>query len=412
MNRKLFLTVYAITALCVIPGYTDNGTPGMSQSQNTQTLSGALYKIGGTDSDIGQLGITGSPPSSLVKSFANYANDSDNSKFSSLSDSERDSLVFFGFKLQSKGDLSDSAMKSLMVAEKMRTGMPKAHIQELMSLVEKIKANPNYELTFNDVNLINSAAPFINNDPYAFSDILGTLMGPILNATPENLPITTETEEILINAARTVTGLSQEQMDNLQNIGDNYESSKEFDSSDDNVTDVTQVIETSYYPDSANLLLPFLGAGTLIAMSGIYDTYPNNFYGEGYNEYNRNVTRNPTVENYYKGGVAPRYNDNWANNRANAANNRAQTRQNGTDARTENRGANANNRANGSQGRQNGAQARQNGGNDRFQNQGSRAGNRANGGRSSMGDRSGGGGGRAGGGGGGGRSGGGGGGRR
>lgn len=377
MNSKFFLTVYAMTAVCVMPGYTDTPPQAMIQSLPPQALSDALYQIGGSSNDIGQLNISGIPSSDLVKVFAKYANDSDNSKFTPLSQAERNALVFFGFKLQNKGAISDSAMSSLMVAEKMRTGMPKAHIKELMSLVERIQANPNYDLTFNDVNLVDSTAPFINIDPYAFSDVLGTLIGPILHATPENIGISSATEDTLINAARTITGLTQEQMDNLQNISDTYQDTQQFTSTTDNVTDINQVVETSYYPDSANLLLPFLGADALIAMSQIHYAYPATFYGEGYTQYDKTVVRAPVVENYYKAGDYPRYNDNWANNRANASDNRAQDRTNASDNASQTRQNSSDNRS----------QTRQNSSDNRSQDRSNASGNRGGGDRSGGGGR-------------------------
>ncbi|MES2200366.1 MAG: hypothetical protein V4489_09405 [Chlamydiota bacterium] len=381
MNYKLFLTVYAATTICMVPGNTQNTPFTMTQSLPPQALPDALYQIGGETYDIGQLSISGVPSKALVKAFTKYADDSDNSKFNSLSQIERDALVFFGFKLQSKGEVSDSAINSLMMAEKMRTGMPKAHIKELLSLIERIKANPNYELTHEDVMLVDSTAPFINIDPYAFSDVLGSLLGPVLHATPENIGISSSTEDILVNAAKTITGLTQEQMDNLQNISNNYQDSQQFTSSSDNVNDINQVAETSYYPDSANLLLPFLGADALITMSEIHYAYPNTFYGEGYNQYNRTVVRNPTVEAYNRGGYYPRYNNNWANNRSQARNDASQARENGSNNRSQDR-------ANGSDNR---SQARENGSDNRSQDRGDRSANRGGGDRG--GSRGGGGGG-------------------
>ncbi len=410
MNRRLFLTIYAVTTACLAPGYVQSAPMSMTQALPPQALSDALYQIGGTSSDIGQLEISGIPSESLVKVFTKYANDSDNSKFEALSQAERNALVFFGFKIQSKGEVSDSAMSSLMMAEKMRAGMPKAHIKELMSLVERINANPNYELTYNDVTLVDLTATFINVNPYAFSDVLGSLIGPVLHATPENIVISSATEEILINGARTITGLSQQQMDNLQNISDNYQDSQQFDSSSDNVNDVNQVIETSYYPDSANLLLPFLGADALIAMSQIHYAYPATFYAEGFNQYDRTVVRDPTVVAYNRAGDYPRYNNNWANNRSqarnNASNNASQDRNNASDNRSQDRANASDNasqdRANGSDNRSqdrsnasdNASQDRANGSDNRSQDRSNASGNRDGGGnRGGGGGRSGGGGG-------------------
>jgi ribosomal protein S30 len=254
-------------------------------------------------------------------------------------------------------------MKSLMVAEKMRTQMPKAQIKELSALVERIKANPNYELTYEDVMIVDSTAPFINDDPYAFSDVLGTLIGPVLQAPSESIGISPSTEQILINAAKTITGLTQEQMDNLQNIGETYQNSQQFSSTPTNVSDVNQVIETSYYPDSANLLLPFLGAGTLIAMSQIHYGYPTYFYGEGINEYDRTVVRNPNVVAYNRAGVYPRYNNNWSYNRSQALENNSANRSQAWENNSNNR-----------------SQARENGVNDRTQTRDTRAGDRSGGG--------------------------------
>ncbi|MBS0627537.1 MAG: hypothetical protein JSS09_04930, partial [Verrucomicrobia bacterium] len=138
MNSRLFITMCTISTLCLTPCYTDNNMPPMTQPVASQALADALYKIGVSTSDIGQLGISGIPPESLVKTFTKYANNSNEAKFDILSQSDRNALVFFGFKLQSKGAISDSAMKSLMVAEKMRTQMPKAQIKEIMDLVERI----------------------------------------------------------------------------------------------------------------------------------------------------------------------------------------------------------------------------------------------------------------------------------
>lgn len=370
MNHKLFITICAIASVCAGPAYSQNGSfTNMQTSAIAQSLDSALYKIGGTSSDIGQMGITGKPPSDLVKTYTHYASDSDDSKYNLLTQSERNSLVFFGYKLQSKGAISDSSMKSLMVAEKMRAGMPKAQIKVLMDLVETIKANPNYELTYEDVMTVDSAASFINTDPYAFSDVLGTLLGPILHAPSEIQGISTDTETILINAAKTITGLNQDQMDNLQNISDTYQGSQQFDPTEENVTDVNQVIETAYYPDSANLLLPFLGADALIAMSAISYAYPASFHEETVNEYSRTVVRDPVVVDYNRDGVYPRYNENWSNNRTDAwehnSDNRSQAWENNSDNRSQTRQDNSSNRSdareNGSDNRSSDRQSRSSG---------------------------------------------------
>ncbi len=319
MNYKLLISIYSFTLLGSLPGYSDSpAAPAVTQPMIAQNLPSALYKIGVSPEDVGTLGITKTPPDTLLKAFRLYAQNSNDRRYASLSLPERDALVFFAFKLNSKGNLTDSSLADLMTAEKMRTGMPKAHIKELNDLVETIRANPNYELTYPDVTLVDLIAPFVNTDPYAFTDVLGTLVGPILQAKTENIGITPATETTLINAAKTVTGLTQEQLDNLQTIGDSYEESGQFQTSNQNVDDINQVMEVSYYPDGANLLLPFLGAGTLVALSNVGYAYPYAFREDNVYNYNREVVRNPTVERYNRAGIAPRYNNNWADNRARA----------------------------------------------------------------------------------------------
>lgn len=324
MRSIFYFSVLGITVASSITGHSDSPSGSIAaQPVIAGALPGALYKIGASTEDIGILGVSKTPPEGLLKAMRTYAADSQNKRYDSLSLSERDALVFFAYKLQAKGKLSDSALASLMTEEKLRTGMPKAHIKELQSLVETIRVNPNYELTFQNVSLIELTATFVNIDPYAFVDVLGTLIGPVSEAKTENVTITPETETILINAAKTVTGLNREQLDTLQDIGESYEETGQITGSSQDINSINQVLETSYYPDGANLLLPFLGAGTLIALGNAAYSYPVAFEGDTIYRYNREVVRNPRVGAYARDDIAPRYNRNWADNRARARAGRA-----------------------------------------------------------------------------------------
>lgn len=285
------------------PGYSQDPESSIVKSLPAQALTDAFYKIGGTANDIGSLEKSGIYSSDLIQKFIAYANNSTNSRFNTLLSSERDALVLFGFKLKSRDDISNSDLRSLMEAEKLRTGMTKKQIKELMSVFNTIKDNQNYELTHDDVRIINLAAPFIDKDPYSFSDILGTLLEPIIHATPEATGIPAATETILIEAAKTLTGLRQYKMDNLQSIADKYQSSHKFLPTSDNIDDVTQVMEVAYYPNSASLLLPFLGADTLITLSKIPYAYPDSFEVDLVNHYTKEITLNPTVETYDNAGA-------------------------------------------------------------------------------------------------------------
>ncbi len=315
MNKKLFLTIFSITTICTVPGYPEN-PPDTVKSLPSQALADGFYKIGGKPNDIGQLEKSGIASSDLIKALITYTNASNSPKFKSLLSSERDALVFFSFKLQSTGDISDSDLRSLMLAEKLRTEMSKIEIKALMALFNRIKEDPAYVLNHEDVEVLNFAAPFINKDPYSFGDVLGTLIEPILHATPETIGVPVATEHILINAAETLTGLPQYKLDNLQSISDMYQASEKFIPTADNIDDITQLIETSYYPNSAHLLLPFLGADALITLSKIPNTYPDSFRESAVNQYIHEVALNPAVEIYYKAGAYPRYNPNWEKNMA------------------------------------------------------------------------------------------------
>ncbi|MES2200369.1 MAG: hypothetical protein V4489_09420 [Chlamydiota bacterium] len=338
MNQKLLTTIFAITVIYTIPGqcappppapFVENPPPSTIKALPSQALADALHKIGGKANDIGQIEKSGIPSSDLIAVLNTYAGDSGSSKFKSLLSSERDALVFFSFKLQTSGDLSDDNLHSLMVAEKLRTEMTKSEINELMSLFNEIKSNPEYVLSHEDVRILNVTAPFISYDPYSFADVLGTLIEPILHATPESIGVPASTELILINAAKTLTRLPQYKLDNLQNIADKYQGSEKFIPTADNIDDVTDLMETAYYPNSAHLLLPFLGADALIALSKIPNAYPDSFKEDTVNQYIQEVVLNPAVETYYKAGAYPRYNPNWTNNRAQNRGDRAGTQARG-----------------------------------------------------------------------------------
>jgi hypothetical protein len=316
MNYLQITAILTVFSISMTSGYTQDPASSTVKSLSSQALTDALYKIGGTANDIGSLEKSGIYSSDLVRKFLFYTNNSNEPMFNTLLSSERDALVLFAFKLQSRNDISNSDLHSLMEAEKIRTGMTKEQIKELMSVFNTIKDNKNYELTHNDVRVINLASPFINKDPYSFADILGTLIEPILHATPEAIGIPASTETTLIEAAKTLTGLRQYKMDNLQSIADKYQSSHKFIPTADNIDDVTQVMEAAYYPNSASLLLPFLGADTLITLSKIPYAYPDSFNEDLVNYYTHEIALNPTVETYDNAGAYPRYNPNWANNRA------------------------------------------------------------------------------------------------
>jgi hypothetical protein len=337
MRSGVYFAIFSLLTLYVPVCYTDS-TP-ITSSAFSQQLPSALYKIGVSPADIGQMGISGTPPSSLIQIFSNYAKNSDNKAYNTLSTAERNSLIVFAFKLSSQGAISSDTLQSLMIEEKLRTGMPMAHIKEIEGLAAQFKNNPNYVISSNTVNMVGDACSYININPYAFADVLGTIMGPILNQN--TVPVPKSTEDILISAAKTLTGLSQDQINNIQDISTNYQDSQQFDATTTNVNDINQMMETSYYPDSAYLLLPFVGADALVTAAAITAAYPETWDAATVNKYNTNVYRNPTVQEYNRNGAYPRYNNNWQNraqNRGNAADTRAQDRGNAADTRAQDRG--------------------------------------------------------------------------
>lgn len=346
MKKGLYLAIFSLLSFYAPTGYTDSSSMQMASATFTKELPSALYKIGVSTSDIGQMQISGAPPSTLVQTFTNYANDANNKSFSTLSTPERNSLVLFAFKLQNQGLISNDTLQALMTSEKLRTGMPMAHIQEIEDLAAQFKNNPNYVISAETVNMVGDACSYININPYAFADVLGTIMNPILNQNTVTVPPTTE--QILINAAKTLTGLSQDQINNIQDISDNYQSTQQFQATPENVNDMNQLMETSYYPDSSYLLLPFIGADALVTAAAISYAYPETFDAGTVNAYHANVYRNPTVEAYNRDGVYPRYNNDWQNraqNRGNAANTRAQGRSDAANTRAQDRGNAADTRA-------------------------------------------------------------------
>jgi len=342
MKKGIYLAIFSLLSFYTPNGYTDSSSTEIASATFSKELPSALYKIGVSTSDIGQMQISGTPPSTLIQTFTNYANDANNKSFSKLSTPERNSLILFAFKLQNQGLISNDTVQALMTAEKLRTGMPIAHIREIEDLAAQFRNNPNYVISAETVNMVGDACSYININPYAFADVLGTIMNPILNQNTVTVPPTTE--QILINAAKTLTGLSQDQINNIQDISDNYQSTQQFQATPANVNDMNQLMETSYYPDSSYLLLPFIGADALVTAAAISYAYPETFDTATVNTYNTNVYRNPTVEAYNRDGVYPRYNNAWQN-RGNAANTRAQGRSDAANTRAQDRGNAADTRA-------------------------------------------------------------------
>jgi len=337
MRSKLIAGICALTILFPFQGYPDNPPLSNNTLPSPQILSNALFKIGVSTGDIGELFMSGNPPPPLMKTFNSYANDSNSFKFQSLTFSERNALIIFAFKLQAKGALSETTLHTLMTNEKVRAGMPKAHIKEVYDLNKIITENPNYVLSPQGAVIIGDAAGYINDQPFAFADILGAFVKPVLEQDPHAIALTTATEDILIKAAQTVTGLSGAQIDHLQELGNQYGATSEFANTPSNVNDLTQLTETAYYPNGANLLLPFFGADTLIYASKIHYAYPSAFNQAAIDRYRTVIARDPAVQTYYRNGIAPRYNANREENRASFARRTDVRDQRATDGERQNR---------------------------------------------------------------------------
>jgi hypothetical protein len=335
--HKLVFGVSSIVSAFSIVGYEVRvepipsirvSNPSPTINAPSQDLLDALGVIGASTSDILEFKQTGKPTYGIVQAVIAYDNNSSNSVYQNLSQAQDDALVLFSFVLHNDKKISDQSLKTLMRDEKLRMGMNSTEIDRLEELSNALISDSSYILSSDELTKIQNLVPIINDDPFAFADVIGPLIGAVIYTT-EHGPVTPDPsiEQGLAEAAQTLTGLSDEQVNNIVNITNNYMETNTFTPSQEDVNDMNQAIAVAALPLGAFALYPLLGYTTVTEVDAItrgYDYY--------FNEAEAAYWNNAAVrEGYYNDATAAA--QNRQNYRQSAANNAAQTRENTVDQR-------------------------------------------------------------------------------
>lgn len=383
---KILYILCSITTVSFTMGYTAsppthkiNAPLGQANTKPSQTLLDALAVIGGSTEDIDAFRTTGIPSNALIKSFINYAQNSNKSIFNNLTQDQNNALVLFGFRLGSNQKIPEGVMDDLMVAEKMRVGMSSSDIKTLQTLISSIQNDSTYELTEANTSFIQTLIPYINNNPFAFADAIGPLISAlVIEENVDNPNVSEELETCLTDAAQSLTTLTDDQINNITNITQNYNSTENFEASDDNVSDLNVALAAAALPLGLFALYPLIGSDDVYAVNNITRNYPDNFDRDYVNryqgEFNRGLDRRDNWNNRRNGeGRGPGNRDQIGQRRENG----------GPRAQDRGLGPNNGNRQGldrGGQGGNRGSLNRGNGGRSLDRSRGGGAGNRSPGG--------------------------------
>ena len=371
-----------------------------SPLQSDQDLLDALSAIGAPLSAITAYHSSGEIGSGLTAAFTKYANNSTESSYDNLTESEGNALILFGFVLSSDGKISDAPMKTLMAAEKTRAGMSSSQIKDLEELSKKIQKDPSFSLSDKQVEFVQSILPYIEKHPFAFADVLGPLISAFIvdDDNPDKDDVNEDIQEALTAAAQAVSNLSENDIQTITNVTNEYNTTNEYNSSTENVSAINQALAVGSLVYGTYLLYPLIGSNDVYAVDDITRNYSAEFNTAYVDRYNGQVARNRNVDQARRA--------NNPNARAHAENNARQgsVRQpdNARNGNARAQGPQSNGNRNRSLDRSRGGGAYGNGGGARNADRSNRGGGYGGGGdRAGGGDRGGGhGGGRGGGGGG------------
>ncbi len=303
LNKAIYITC-AITSISSLLAYTSppqlltvNTTNAQTPSLiPTKSLLDALSIIGVPLSDIESLQSTGEANSNIVSLFTEYANNSDKTIYNTLSQEQANALILFGFKLKNQNKITSKPLNTLMVAEKKRLGLSSANVKTLTTLSLALEDNPSYGLTADDVSFVREMLPFIEENPFAFADVLGLLIRAFIvqedSDTPIDPTVDDDIEIALTNAAQTLTDLDDDQIVNITNIANTYQTTEEFDNSESNVADLSAAMAIAAIPFGVYALYPLIGSENVYAVDNITRNYEGNFNRDYVNRYNGEVNRN------------------------------------------------------------------------------------------------------------------------
>lgn len=303
LNKAIYITC-AITSISSLLAYT---TPPQTLKVNaasaespslipTKALLDALSIIGVPLSDIESLQSTGEANSNVVSLFTEYANNSNKTIYNTLSQEEGNALILFGFKLKNENKITSKPMSTLMAAEKKRLGLSTANIKTLTALSLALEESSSYQLTPSDVSFVRQMLPFIEENPFAFADVLGLLIRAFIvqedSDTAIDPTVDDDIEIALTNAAQTLTNLDDDQITNITNITNTYQTTEEFDNSEANVADLSAAMAVAAIPFGVYALYPLIGSENVYTVDNITRNYEGNFNRDYANRYNGEVNRN------------------------------------------------------------------------------------------------------------------------
>ncbi len=331
LNKSIYITC-ALTTACTLFSYTTGSNPLFIKTASSQpvplipsqTLWNALNIIGVPGTDMDTLKTTGQATPTTLSLFTKYAENSGNSAYDQLSQDESNALILFGFKLKNQNQITDNVLNDLMVAEKKELGMSTANIKTLRSLALSLEDSPSYALTLSDVTFVRQIIPFIQENPFAFADVLGLLIRAFLvqedSDSPIDPSIDDEIESALTDAAQTLSGLTDDQIVNITNITQNYETTEQFNDSDSNVEDLSAAMAVAAVPFGLFALYPLIGSEAVYGVGDITRNYEGSFNRGYVDRYNGEIDRNR--DNFPRNDVnnaRARTDGNGLNNRSNPA---------------------------------------------------------------------------------------------
>ncbi|MBM3198748.1 MAG: hypothetical protein FJZ58_05790 [Chlamydiae bacterium] len=282
----------------------DNNTqaPSKPNPNIKEELVQGLVTIGVPMSDILAMKETGKPSRAVVDAMTAFANNSNSAVYDGLSPAQKGALTLFCFVLHADKKLSKEALDTLMRDEKVAMGMSLSEVDQVQTLTSQILANPNYQLTQEDQEFIQSIIPYMGQNPYAFADTVGPLIGNLLYNDNEGYTTPNpQLEQELIEVAQVLTGLSSDQVTNITNITDTYNTNQSFTPTPENVTDINEVMAVSTLPYGLYALYPFLGVTGVAAIDDMVATEPD-YWNQAEADHWDNANAR---ENYYHNTVQP-----------------------------------------------------------------------------------------------------------